>query len=170
VNTARSALSAILMFENMSFGEIKEVKLFMKGVYNIKPPQPRYTEIWDPEVVLVLLKKWSPAKKLSLKLLTMKLVMLILLTTGQRGQILGSLDVQNMDISSKCVTFQVKCSDLKQGRLGYKPELIKLKAYVPDKRLCVYHYAVCYLNITLDLRGSIKSFFITCTKPLLHTE
>ena len=43
--------------------------------------------------------------------------------------------------------------------------MFKLKKYVPDRRLCVYSYAVHYLHRTLELRGSIKSFFITCVKP-----
>ena len=165
VNIARSALSSILLFDGVNFGELREVKLFMKGVFNIKPPQPRYVDIWDPSIVLELLRKWFPARKLCLKLLTMKLVMLILLTTGQRGQILQALNVDDMHISCRSVVFKISNLNVKQGRLGYKPNLVKLKAYAPDKRLCVFHYAIAYLNRTLDIRGTNKSFFITCTKP-----
>ena len=52
------------------FGSHPDVKLFMKGVFNFKPPTVRYLEIWDPETVLQFLKTWSPARTLSLEKLS----------------------------------------------------------------------------------------------------
>ena len=84
VNMARSALSAVIRLESgQDFGSISCVSKFMKGVYNIAPPVPKYNHIWDPDMVLELVKKWSPARKLALDKLTQKMIMLILLTTGQ---------------------------------------------------------------------------------------
>ena len=70
-----------------------------------------------------------------------------------------------MDIGVNSIDFKIENSDIKQGRPGYKPDLFKLKKYVPDRRLCVYSYAVHYLHRTLELRCSVTSFFITCVKP-----
>jgi len=61
INTARSALSLIIQSGGVAFGELPDVSKYMKGIYNANPPQPRYVEIWDPDIVPKLLKKWSPA-------------------------------------------------------------------------------------------------------------
>lgn len=165
INTARSALSAMVILPTRGkFGEHPYVTEFMKGVYNLYPPKPRYTDIWDPEIVLEFLRNWRPAKKISLKMLSLKVVMLILLITGQRPQIISKLNVENMEISEDCYLFTVENHDLKQGRPGYKPERICLKAF-EDKSLCVHRYLTEYLKRTLDKRGKVKELFITLNKP-----
>ena len=166
LNTARSALSAILpLYEGYSFGAHPHVKLYMKGVYNELPPMPRYVNIWDPEVVLKLLKSWAPASKLSLQKLTSKVAMLLLLVTGQRPQILRALDTRNMQIGTTSIKFVVPNELLKQGRPGFKLDMIVLKKYPVDRRICIYHYMVSYLKRTLDIRGVEKSLFLTTKKP-----
>ena len=57
-------------------------------------------------------------------------------------------------------TFSIPNLKLKQGRPGYKPELVKFKAY-PDERLCVCHYLKQYLQRTATLRGNVQQLFIT---------
>jgi len=71
LNTARCALSTIIVFGNITAGSHPLVIRFMKGVYNLRPPQARYVSIWDPAVVLQYLRKLSPAKFLTLKDLTL---------------------------------------------------------------------------------------------------
>ena len=134
VNTARSALS-LLIFDDAgnTFGNHPDVTTFMKGVYNLHPTRPKYVEIWDPDDVLKLLKTWTPAKKLSLEKLTLKTIMLIMLVTGQRPQIIKALTVNNMDIKKSKIVFTIASEDLKQGRLNCKPEQIVLKVYPADK-------------------------------------
>ena len=94
---ARSALSTILLLDNnLKFGDHHLVKLFIRGVYNMAPPCPRYLTTWDLEIVLKMLASWSPAHKITLRKLTFKVVMLILLVTGHRGQtILASSEELN---------------------------------------------------------------------------
>ena len=166
INTARSALSAVILLENGgSFGEHPHVKRFMKGVYNRRPSEPRYTDIWDPEDVLNFLKKWSPAKRISLKQLTLKVVVLILLVTGHRGQVLRALRVNNMEIGANWFKFRITNAELKQGRYGYKPEILQLKKFPVDHRLCVVNYLKVYLERTLPHRGTIQELFMTLKKP-----
>jgi hypothetical protein len=140
--------------------------MFMKGVGNMHPPGPRYSEIWDTDLVLGKLKgkDWIPAKEISLRILALKVVTLILLSTGQRPQILRALNVESMKITDECFIFEIKNSQLKQGRLGYKPERIILKKF-SDKRICVYRYLKIYIKRTLDLRGKEKQLFLTLKKP-----
>ena len=166
INTARSALSSVILLDsNVTFGSLNLVKQFMRGVYNLVPPQPRYVEVWDPTEVLQILKSWSPAKKIGIPKLSMKIAVLILLVTGQRGQILTALNVEKMDIDATRVKFEIQNKDVKQGRLGYVVEPIILRAYPPDRRLCIYTYLKVYLKRTLHRRGAEKSLFLTVTKP-----
>ena len=111
-----------------------------------------------------MLKTWYPAKKLSLIRLTQKIVMLILLITGQRGQIITVFNVDRMEISSNHIIFKINNGDLKQGWQTYKPDPIKLKAF-PNKRVCVVHNIKVYLQRTLDTRGSVKQIFRMVGKP-----
>ena len=56
INTARSALSAIILpVNNVPFGDNPYVKRFLKGVYQTRPSLPRYTQVWDVTLVLKFL-------------------------------------------------------------------------------------------------------------------
>ncbi|XP_066015488.1 uncharacterized protein [Pocillopora verrucosa] len=85
INSACSTLSTILQTSsncNYTFGEHPDVKRFMKGVYQNRPPMPRYNKTWDVNVVLQNLRGMGKATELSINELTLKLVMLIVLTTA----------------------------------------------------------------------------------------
>jgi hypothetical protein len=74
--------------------------LLLKGVFETKPALPRYTCIWDVEIVLKYLKNLGPNTELTLKLLTLKLVMLLGLLSGQRCQTLHSLNIEDKGIKT----------------------------------------------------------------------
>lgn len=83
LNSARSALSALgLCFDNTLVGRHPTIIRFMRGVYNLRPTIQNNVHIWDVSVVLRFLKTLSPVPQLSLKNLTLKLVMLISLTNA----------------------------------------------------------------------------------------
>ena len=85
INTARSALSTILTLEReVKFGEHPLVTRYMKGIFECRPALPRYSDIWDVNVVLNYLKTLERVDLIPL--ITLKLTMLLCLTTGQRGQ------------------------------------------------------------------------------------
>ena len=74
LNTARGALSSLgIKIEDYAIGKHPLVIRFLRGVYNLQPTLPRYTNTWDVEKVLSVLRKLSPVKHLSLKDLTLKL-------------------------------------------------------------------------------------------------
>jgi len=78
LNTARGTMSAVgIKSEGVLVGKNPYVIRYMRGIFNIRPSQPRYTFIWDVNRVLEVLRKLSPVRSLSLKDLTLKLTMLI---------------------------------------------------------------------------------------------
>ncbi|CAH3175448.1 unnamed protein product [Porites evermanni] len=58
------------------------------------PPTPRYKTTWDPHIVLNYLSSLGTGDKLTLKLLSMKLLMLTALVSAERGQSLHMLDIR----------------------------------------------------------------------------
>ena len=59
VNTARSALSSLLIFENNEkFGDHPLVVRCMKGIFELKPSLLKYNEIWDVRIVGLFKDLW----------------------------------------------------------------------------------------------------------------
>lgn len=169
INSARCALSAILespASAYSTFGEHPDVKRFMKGIFQSRPPLPRYCKTWDVNLVLQHIGSMGNSQELSLKDLTLKLVMLVALTTAQRGQSLQLLDIQNMVQEETAYTFMLN-SNLKQSKPGKSTSdlVIKLNAYPHDRNLCVVNACSVYLERTKLLRGSESRLFITHQKP-----
>ena len=166
INTARSALSALIILPSGStFGSHTDVMLFMRGVFNIKPIQPKYVSTWDPTQVLNFLESWNPASAISLEKLTLKVVVLILLVTGQRPQIVHKLNITNLKTGTDTHEFALELTDFKQGRVNYKPNTILLRAYPPNKRLCVFHYLSIYLQRTALLRKDNTQMILAFKRP-----
>ena len=80
----------------MKFWEHPLVTRYMKGIFEIRPALPKYSEIWDVTVVLNYLKTFVLVTALPLKELTLKLTMLLCLTTGQRGQTIHKMEVSGI--------------------------------------------------------------------------
>ena len=97
--------------------------------------------------------------KLSLKELTLKLLVLILLVSGQRGQTVHLLSIDHMVSVNNCYTFQI-VDHLKQSRPGVKNSLEELRPF-KDETLCVVTTLKAYLTRTQSLLGSESQLFIS---------
>ena len=62
----------------------------LKGIFNSRPPQPRYSFTWDVSVVVKYIRGLGLNTSLSLKLLTQKLAMLWALTSAKRSSELAA--------------------------------------------------------------------------------
>lgn len=165
INTARSALSSFLQLENcVSVGSHPLVRRFMKGVFNLRPSLPRYNVTWDVNIVLKFLKNLTPISSLSLLKLSQKLLMLLALLSGQRGQTLHLIDIRNIHLQDSCVKIVIgdllKTSDNKK-HLGE----INLSRYDEDTDLCVMNALTHYLQRTEHLRALETKLFITTQRP-----
>ena len=111
INSARCALSAILDMPgsaHLTFGLHPDVKRFMKGIFQSRPPLPRYSKTWDVlNSVPQYISSMGDSQDLSLKDLTLKLVMLVALTAAQRGQSLHLLDTLGMIREEAAYTFML---------------------------------------------------------------
>ena len=164
INVARSSLSSLgISIESFTAGSHPLVVRFLKGVFNTRPPQPRYSTIWDINVVLTYLRTLSPVKHLSLKDLTLKMTMLMALTNAARVDTVHKLLVTNVQKLKSEFIVQID-GLLKQSRPGFSCPSLSFKAFPPDRRLCIYVVLKEYLHRTKNLRKGNK-LLISYVKP-----
>ena len=77
-------------------------KLF-KGVYNLRPPVPRYTAVWDVSQVLMYLAAMIVDNESDM---TKRLATLLMLLSGNRVNMLSSFSIQHMTITENECTFR----------------------------------------------------------------
>jgi hypothetical protein len=164
LNSARSALSSIITINNKPVGSSPIIVRFLKGAYNLRPCLPKNNVTWDPVIVLTYLKSLSPVKFLSLKDLTFKAATLLWLLTAQRGQTLSLIDIRNITLTKH--RLKIRLGDkLKQTRPGFHLQEINIKAYAPDRRVCIVTVMLEYSKRTTNLRGKATRLFISYVKP-----
>ena len=140
------------------------VEKFVRGVFNRRPAFSQNTVAWDADIVFTFLKKWSPAANLSLTQLTLKVVLLCLLVSGQRGQALWLLDLRNITWSKT----DIRCTFgdlLKTSAPNRHQDELVFGSFPEDKSLCVVHYLRHYEKRTRALRGSEAKLFISWKAP-----
>ena len=165
INCARSALSSYVTLDDGSVvGQNPLVCRLLKGAFQSRPPKPKYTEVWDVQVVLTYLATLHPVESLTLKQLTLKLVMLLLLVSGQRGQTIHLLDINHMFVNDAKYTFVIP-SHLKQSKPGVPNPQVVLESFERPS-ICVVTTLTEYLVRTKVLRPSGQSqLLISYVKP-----
>ncbi len=153
-------LTTLRMFNNEWSLNPVLINRYLKGLFNKSPPKPRYVDTWDVNLVLKYLCTLFPLDTISLRLLTLKLVALIALSTAPRAQTLKSLNLHNMTCMADKILFNF--SDLlKTSRQGknFKMELLHYK----DEKLCAMHTLLHYLDRTKNLRKSNQVLVSYCS-------
>ena len=166
VNLARSAVSAYLHRPGTeAVGSHPLVCRLVKGVFENRPSMPKYQDTWDVDNVLQYLAGWPSVEKLSLKHLSLRLVMLLALLSGQRGQTIHTLKSEDVRLKDdKCVL--VFSAVLKQTKPWSHIKPLELEAF-ENKNFCIVAHLRQYLKVTEALRKG-KQLFISFVKP--HSE
>ena len=150
VASARSDLSSFITVAGIKVGEHPLVSRFMSGLFNQKPALPHYTEKWNPQIVLNYLKTFPAVDSMSLKQLTLKLLMVKALLSAQRKK----LSLEEMCISPGKYTFYIS-SLLKQtsAKGGQNRHLcpVLFRSFNLDKRLNVVELLEAYIKRTAPL-------------------
>src|SRR5665811_451902 len=105
-NTARSALSTLLgEVDGHSIGTHLLVVRLLKGISNKRPPQAKYQFTWDASVVLNMFNQWKANSELTLSELSIKLVALMALASGQRVKTLSLVRIQNIKFNENVTIY-----------------------------------------------------------------
>lgn len=167
LNTVRSALSLVVKpIDGNSVGSHKLVNRFFKTVFKLAPPKRKYETIWNAESILNLYCSWEVNENLKLKFLTLKLISLLALISGQRMQTLSLIELNNIKIDSGKVTIFVP-QNIKTSKLGVSQPSIVFCAFPNEEKLCPVNTLVRYMNVTSSIRNSVR-LFVSFEKP--HKE
>lgn len=167
LNSYRSAISMTHPpIDGVVVGKHPIVSRFMRGVFNSRPPQPRYTFTWDVSKVLHHIKVLGSNESLSFKKLTHKLATILALANASRSSEIHALDVSYMKVSQAGVTFTL--GDLTKTSRPGKQRSLFYPALKEDKILCPVNTLSNYLSRTKGYRQSERSqsrLFLTVVKP-----
>ena len=165
INTARSALSTILTTEGAkTFGSHPVVPRYLKGVFLNGKPVPKCNSVWDVSKVLRYLKTLNLNQQISLKELTLKLVMLLSLVTAQRGQSIHMLNISGVTLSESSCTFSL-LEHIKTSRPGNSGPCIKFSCFTPDEEICPIKSLSAYLQRTEKVRHDNTQLLLSYMKP-----
>lgn len=161
LNCARSAINILYTgtTSNCPF-----INRFFKGIFNLKPPKPKYNETWDIEQILEFIEKLGPTESLTFEDLTQKTVALLALSTGHRFQTFANIKIDNICILQSEIRIQIP-DRIKTTRLGSVQPVLTLPFLLDKPIFCVAKTLVTYISYTEKLRGNDKSLFIGIRKP-----
>lgn len=110
------------------------------------------------------LKTLAPVEKLSLKELTLKTVMLLLLVTGERGQFIYLLSLTGIQMTPHIAYLSLE-EHTKTSRPSTATSSVTVNEFTPDNRICLPATLKAYIKETEKLRDEEKKLFISFIKP-----
>ena len=164
INVIRSAVSMTHeRIEGLPIGQHPLVTRLMKGVFNLRPPRPRYSYTWDVDLVVQHIGENSD---LTLKRLSRKLAFLMALVVASRTSEPQALDLRFRAYRPNGVLFQLR-EVTKTQKTGSPPKERFLGSF-PYRRLCVVHCLKQYEEAThthRDPESEFQPLFLSYVKP-----
>ena len=163
-----TALSALNNFVSLpGYSDISEhnlIKRFIKGCFNKRPPQPRYAHTWDINQVLQHIHQMGQNFELTLKQLSLKLVVLLTLLNMQRVETIPSFNIEKMFLDETSCTF-LPNNLLKHSRPSYVSKPVTYRAYPHNPNLCPVTTIRHYKSVRDLLFPNTAQFIVTHRKP-----
>ena len=159
--------------DGVPVGEIKSVRRLMKGAFNARPPQPRYSEFWDVSKLMAYLRPLHPPDKLSLMQLGQKLLCLCSLSSCSRVSSLNKLHHEyNVfeSTSGKQIEFYISGLE-KTSRPSHHRSSFTVPAFIPgyeEAELDLVTYLNFYMGATAERRRPPSTIFISNTQVSRH--
>ena len=167
IGVYRSALSSTLPpIDGSAVGSHPLVVRLLKGVYNSRPPAPRYTHTWDVQSVLSVMQSCPPPpKELSDKQLTLRLVMLLALTGTTRADEVRKLSSVGLVVSADSASITL-LGPTKTQRVGEPLKRLGFSAYTTSS-LCPVTHIVEYAHRPESWHPSDRpaQFLLSFRKP-----
>ena len=165
LNSYRSAISSVHeRIDGYTVGQHPLVTRLMKGVFNDRPPLPKYTCTWNVQRVLSHMTSWGSNSSLSIKQLSWKTAMLLALTRPSRSADLSQLNVCGKQYKPQGVAFAPGCL-AKQSRQGKPITEFFFPSFPHDPGLCPVVTLKAYEDRTAPYRGDETKLFLALIKP-----
>lgn len=160
INTAKSMLSTMFqIIHKRDIGNEVLIKRFMKGIFHLRPVLPKTLFTWDVKTVLKFLETMQN-KGLTLRLLSVKVAILMALTTGQRCQTLSVMDINNMEIADQYVKIRIG-ELLKQTKPNKHLAELYIEAFNQNSDICLVTALRHYIKKTENLKSNSRLSIIT---------
>ena len=169
INSLRSALSATLPpIEGTPVGQHPLIVRLLQGIFNQRPPLPRYENTWNVGLVISFIKNSMDRNpNLSLKDLSRKLAMLLALASASRSSDLHLLDLRYIRHNVDYVEFQI--AGLSKTRRSGPPRSFTVKRLPMVESLCPVVTLEAYIKVTQPFRGEIigksSQLFLSLKQP-----
>lgn len=160
LNSYKAALSLIIVND---LSKDTRITRFLKGVFRLRPPLPKYNSTWNPNCVLDYLSTRYPNENLSLEELSKKCITLLALTTAHRVQTLSKINIKNIEHFIDKILIKIP-DIIKTSRLGSKQPILALPYFRQRVEICPAKTLISYLDKSASVRKS-DSLFINCKKP-----
>lgn len=165
INSAKCAIATIVHIPPYSsINKHPVIKQYMTGIFNLKPPKPKLSFVWDVDILFRYFEQLGNNNSLPIEILTQKLVTLLLLLGAQRLSTIKLFSVDYMVLNNLSATF-IPTAVVKQSREGTPLDKFEYRAYSDDK-LCV----IACLQEYISRRKQYKNLYsdqliITLKKP-----
>ena len=167
INTNHSMLSVTLPpVDGSVIGKHPIICRFMQGIFNSRPPKPRYSFVWDLNTVISSMDTMPPNEKLSLKDLSAKLVMLMALCNTSKSSNLITLDLNFRQYTSAGVSFTIP--GLTKTRRAGQSILSTYPSFPEIAKLCPVTTLQQYEDRTASFRAKNSKdnpLFLSYCKP-----
>ena len=147
-------------------GQHPLVTRLMKGVFNDRPPLPRYTSSWNVQTVLLHISSWGGNDSLSLKQLSWKTTMLLALTRPSRPADLSQLNLsgkRDRPDGEGLLLFHILWLS-NPGRESHLNEFF-FPSFPHDTTICPVTTLKAYIERTTPNRGTESRIFFALIKP-----
>ncbi len=117
-----AAISALRELDDVPLGRHRMVSAFMRGVWRLRPVRPIRVPSWDLPVVIegLMLAPFEPLESAPEQILTLKVTLLLVLTSLKR---VG--DLQALSVSKMCMDFALGLVKVTlRPRPGYVPKVL----------------------------------------------
>ena len=124
---------------------------FLKVVYTLRTPQPRYSGTWNVDKVIMHLQSLGDKSKFTRKVLGQKLALLMALVEASRSSEPHAVDVHYRVFKPEGVLFSLPTLTKKRA-CGAPPSQLFLAAFPEDQNFCVVQYPKEYAQQTEAFR------------------
>ena len=141
------------------------VSRLLKGMFNTRPPAPRYSGSWDVAIVVEYLRS-CPSESLSILELGKKVVTLMALANASRCSDLAALDRDYLRWIPSGAQFTVV--QLTKTRTPGPPKSVHYSSLSEDSEVCPVSSLRMYLSKTTDRAATVtlpKPVFLTTRRP-----
>ena len=162
ITLARSALASVVTLrEYTTLSDHRLIKGFIKRVYHLRPLKPKYSSIWDADILLRYWQQREDNSQLNLLEISKKVTTLLVLL--HRISTIATFDISLITMSNDtCIFYPYEL--LKHDRQG-KPRDKTIYKKFENSKLCPMAATKKYLKRRTEYNAAHTEFLFTTLRP-----